>query len=189
MKRAEIERLLPEVFQRTLRPGSPTQTIVALMEALHRPDEDVLASLDSAFSPYQAPDRFVPFLARWVDLDRFFPPLSPGSAAEQSPRQPLPTGLGRLRELVLAATFLSQWRGTARGLCAFLETATGLQGYQIDEDIEAADGLPRPFHIRVRAPQEAHQQRILIERIIEQEKPAYVTHELQFGPLGRGDDK
>lgn len=189
MNRREIERLLPEVFQRTLHPGEPIGAIVELMEALHRPDEEVLATVDSAFNAYGAPDRFVPFLARWVDLDRFFPPLPPGTPPEEWPAQPLPTGLGRLRELIVAATFLSQWRGTVRGLRSFLETATGLRGFEIDQDVLAADGLPRPFHVRVCAPEEAVRHRALIERIIAQEKPAYVTHELQFGPAGRGEDK
>ena len=38
-----------------------------------------------------------------------------------------------------------------------------------------SDGRPKPFHIRVRAPQEAAPYRVMIERIIESEKPAYVT--------------
>jgi phage tail-like protein len=189
MKRREIERLLPEVFQRTLHPGEPLAVIVELMEALHRPDEDVLATIDSCFNAYRAPDRFVPFLAKWVDLDRFFPPRPPGTAPEDWPAPPFPTGLGRLRELIVAATFLSQWRGTARGLRSFLETATGLHGFEIDQEVLGTDGLPRPFHVRVRAPEEAARQLALVERIIAQGKPAYVTHELQFGPLGRREDK
>jgi phage tail-like protein len=189
MKRREIERLLPEVFQRTLDPGQPITALVELMEALHRPDEQALLTVDSFFNPYRAPDRFVPFLASWLDLDRFFAPLPPGTPREEWPARPLPTGLGRLRELIVAATFLSQWRGTARGLCSFLETATGIRGYEIYEDVLGEGGLPRPFHIRVRAPQEAAMQRTLIECIIAQEKPAYVTHELLFGPEGRGEDQ
>jgi phage tail-like protein len=189
MRRNEIERLLPEVFQRTLRPGGVISAIIELMEALHWPDEQVLAGVERAFSAYRAPDRFVPFLARWVDLDRFFPPPPAGTLAGEWSQPLLPTGLGRLRELIAAAAFLSQWRGTARGLRLFLETATGLHGFEIEESIAGADGLPRPFHIRVHAPEEAKLHRALIERIIAQEKPAYVTYELEFGLPGRGEDK
>jgi hypothetical protein len=39
----------------------------------------------------------------------------------------------------------------------------------------------RPFHIRVVGPAEAAVYQPLVERIIELEKPAYVTYELQFG--------
>jgi phage tail-like protein len=189
MRHSEIERLLPEVFQRTLSPGSPISALVELMEALHERDEQVLATVDCAFSAYRAPERFVSFLARWVDLDRFFPPPPPGALPGDWSPQSLPTGPGRLRELIAAAAFLSQWRGTARGLRSFLQTATGLHGFEIDERVAGADGLPRPFHIRVRAPEEAAPHRALIDRIIAQEKPAYVTYELEFGPAGQGEHK
>jgi hypothetical protein len=40
--------------------------------------------------------------------------------------------------------------------------------------------MPRPFFIVVRAPAEARRHQALIERIVEQEKPAYVTYQLIF---------
>jgi hypothetical protein len=81
---------------------------------------------------------------------------------------------------VAAAAYLSQWRGTARGLLRFLETATGLQGFIIEEQVLDPNGRPRPFHIRVIAPAEAAPYQVLLERVIEFEKPAYVTYELVF---------
>ena len=39
-----------------------------------------------------------------------------------------------LRELIAAAAQLSQWRGTAQGLQRFLETATGIEGFELDEE-------------------------------------------------------
>jgi hypothetical protein len=150
------------------------------MEALHRPSEEILGEVETTFMAYRAPQRFVPYLARWVDLDRFF--LASSNECPESneavPRRSI--GLGNLRELIAAAAYLSQWRGTSRGLVLFLETATGVQGFEIDEQVPAADGLPRPFHLLVRAPGGTETHRALIERIIEQEKPAYVTYELEF---------
>jgi hypothetical protein len=98
------------------------------------------------------------------------------------------TGLGRLRELVAAAVDISRWRGTARGLLLFLTTATGRTDFEVDEAVPGPDGLPRPFHVRVRAPSEVEAHRLLLERIIEREKPAYVTYELLFvqPPKGAG---
>jgi hypothetical protein len=61
---------------------------------------------------------------------------------------------------------------------AFLETATGSTGFQIDEHVPDAAGRPRPFHIRVTAPPEVAPHRAMVEQIIEREKPAYVTYEL-----------
>lgn len=166
MKSAEILRLLPGVFQRTARPGSPLAALLSVMEALHAPSEGVLENLDALFDPRRAPERFVPFLARWVDLDL-----------------PVTTGLGRLRELAAAGVELSRWRGTARGLLLFLSTATGRKDFEVDERVPGPNGLPRPFHIRVLAPGELAAHRPMLERIIELEKPAYVTYELHFTQL------
>ncbi len=182
MRRNEIEGLLPEIFQRTIRPGNPLFALLDVMELLHAPSEQVLERLDAFFDPYRAPDRLVPYLARWVDLERFLADSS-GGDGESAPGQvsdPFPSGTGRLRELIADVAFLSKWRGTAKGLLRFLETATGVQGFEVHERVLGSDGRPRPFHIRVRAPSETEIYRGLIERIIENEKPAYVTYELAF---------
>ncbi|MBO0781749.1 MAG: hypothetical protein J2P37_23265 [Ktedonobacteraceae bacterium] len=173
MKRTEIEHLLPGIFQRVSTEGTPLFALLEVMEALLAPDEAVLDQLDAFFDPYRTPDTFVPFLASWVDLERLLLEV-PGELAPP----PLPSGQGRLRELIAAATFLAQWRGTTKGLLRFLETAIGTQGFAIEEQVLGSDGRLRPFHIRIRAPQEAVPYRVLIERIIESEKPAYVTYEL-----------
>jgi hypothetical protein len=203
MKRNEIEQLLPEIFRRTVRPGNPLFTLLEVMETLHAPSEQVLAELDLYFDPYRTPDHFVPYLARWVDLNRFLSELpaperegETGTAAvpsllDQPPsllgqlpsllgQVPFPAGLGRLRELIAAAAYLSKWRGTARGLLHFLETAVGQEGFEIDEAVPGPDGRPRPFHLMIKAPADAERYRALLERIVEMEKPAYVTYELVF---------
>ncbi len=182
MQRAAIERLLPEVLRRTSQPGSPLCAVLEAMEDLHRPVEEVLDHLEGYFHPYHAPENCVPFLARWVDLGRL---VEEGGGAGPSERLAGAVGTGRLRELIAAAASLSRWRGTARGLCAFLETATGLDGFAIEEGVPGKHGEPRPFHVKVRAPKEALPFRRLIERIVELEKPAYVTYETEFGPPPR----
>src|SRR5690242_2420261 len=92
MQPAEIKRLLPEIFQRTSQPGSPLAALIEAMSGLHAPSEDALANLDRYFDAYRAPERFVPFLARWVDLDWLFA----GDAGESAT---YPPGTGQLREL------------------------------------------------------------------------------------------
>ncbi|HZU69823.1 MAG TPA: hypothetical protein VFA09_21300 [Ktedonobacteraceae bacterium] len=184
MKLNEIEQMLPGVFQRTVLEGTPLFALLEVMEDLHAPDEAVLDQLDAFFDPYRAPDTFVPFLASWVDLDRLL--LAVPEEFEETAPPPLPSGIGRLRELVAAATFLAQWRGTAKGLLRFLETATGVQGFVIEEQVLGPDGEFKPFHLRVRVPQEAASYRMMIERIVESEKPAYVTYELLV--MGKAQD-
>jgi phage tail-like protein len=173
-----IKQLLPGVFERTLRERSPLRALVHAMEALHEPAESILATLDSTFDPRRAPEAFVPFLARWVDLERLLVEHGQGARARRI-RPSISTGLGRLRELVAAAARLSKWRGTSRGLLDFLRTATGAEDFEIREN-EDSQGQPRLFHIVVCAPTSLESHRALIERIIDLEKPAYVTSELMF---------
>ncbi|MDH3210130.1 MAG: hypothetical protein OEM00_06250 [Burkholderiaceae bacterium] len=179
MRRTEIERLLPEVFRTTIADRSPLGALVDVMEDLHAPTENILGRLDGFFSPNRTEDRFVALLSRWAGLEHLFAhsALRSSAAAE---REPISTGLGRLRELIARAAYLSQWRGTARGLIAFLETATGASGFRVDELVKDQSGAVRPFHVRVFAPSAMTAHRPLIERIIEFEKPAYVTYEVQI---------
>ena len=191
MKRADIELLLPEIFRRTLPPpempqvesshpqdANPLALFLDAMELLHAPDEDVIAALDRYFDPYRAPDQFAAYLAGWVDLDDLWVANPQEFTAATVP--PFPAGVGRLRELIAAAAYLSRWRGTAKGLLKFLETATGASGFIIDEQVLDADDQPILFHIRVNVPAAAAVYRPLIERIISKEKPAYVTYEIRI---------
>lgn len=180
MKNEQIASMLPEVFRRTLQQGAPLQAVLEVMEDLHAPAEAALARVERNFNPYTAPDAFVPMLACWLDLDRFFSPRALEGIPDQSSPSPLASGLGRLRELIAVAVELSHWRGTAYGLRRFLETATGLQGFKIDDNIDADGNAMAPYHFRVVAPAAAARHARLIERIIEQEKPAYVTYELEI---------
>lgn len=179
MKPTEIERLLPGIFQRTATPGAPLSGLLDVMAQLHQPSETVLEQFDAVLDPYRAPSAFVPFIASWLDLERFLT-QRPEKLDSTTAEGLFATGSGRLRELIAAAAFLSKWRGTAKGLNRFLETATGIQGFAVEEQ---GDGQIRPFHIRIQAPEAALIYRPLIERIIELEKPAYVTYELDFNLL------
>lgn len=176
MKHQNIKRLLPEVFQRTDQPGSALYAILETMEALTEPAEDILQQVPDYFNPYLSPEKFLPFLASWVDLDRFFPSLQQPTIEQCSvPKQ----NYGNLRELILAAPKLSKLRGTSAGLKLFLETATGQTGFEIKENSEI-NGEKQAFHIEIIAQKKAKKHSSLIKRIIEQEKPAYVTYQLEF---------
>ena len=177
MKASQIKRLLPSTFQRAWTPSSPLAAILALMEDHHTPAESVLSRLNTFFDPRCAPDDFVPYLASWVDLEML---LDLSHAEEGSPTPTLSTGVGRLRELVANAAKLSHWRGTRTGLRLFLETATGATGFDINEAVRGSDGKVKPFHLVITASSELIPHRGLIQRIIELEKPAYVTYELVF---------
>lgn len=176
MQADRIARLLPEVYQRTIVPGTPIATLVELMEQLHEPVEQVLAHYADYFDAQRTPDRFVPYLARWVDLARW---LDDGSGE-------FDTGIGRLRQVVAAAPQLSRLRGTAQGLREALEWATGVVGVRIDTPRADAGARGRAFHIVVHLPAEARPYDSLVRRIVAQEKPAHVTADIVFAGADAG---
>lgn len=176
MEQEKIKTFLPAVFQRTIRDGNPAAAILDAMEALHAPSEKALAGLDRFFDARRAPDNFVPFLARWVDLNRVFETATDDGDAEWSLRPEM----GRLRELVASAAYLSQWRGTKKGLLLFLQIATGAENFEIEERVKDDEGRVRPFHLKIRVPATIETQKVLIERIVESEKPAHLTYQLEF---------
>lgn len=165
MKADKIEELLPWVFQRTLaQKDNPMHGFIHVMEQLHEPTEAAFADLHSYFNPYTTPERFLPFLAKMLDLDFYLMPLPPY----------LPTGINNLRNLVAQAIDLNQERGTNKGLERFLETATGINGFAIRE-------AKKPFHLQIRLPEAAKPYREFVEKIIRRERPAYTTFELVEG--------
>lgn len=181
MERERIAALLPQVMQRTRASGGLLDGLLAVMEAHHAPVETALANLDACFDPLRAHARFVPFLAHWVNLGRWTEDERRSATARRHSRAPqrmLPSP-ARLRLLVAGAAQLAKERGTKAGLVRFLETATGLTGYVVNEEVDAA-GKPRSFHCVVRAPAAARRLRDLVQQIIEAEKPAFVTYELAF---------
>ncbi|MCH8148138.1 MAG: hypothetical protein IH987_09135 [Planctomycetes bacterium] len=173
MNKADIETLLPMVYQISARAGTPTNAILEVMAQMHAPSEAVLAGLERFFDPRRTDDGFVSFLAQWVDL---------GSLLGATTTEPISTGIGRLRELVCAATELSRWRGTVHGLRRFLEIATGRCDFEIVERPLDEAGRVRPFHLLVILPDELKAHHRLIEEIVRAERPAYVTYELEYAP-------
>ncbi|MEV4136533.1 phage tail protein [Dactylosporangium sp. NPDC049742] len=151
MRHDDIVRLLPAVYQSAAQPGSVLTGLLDVMEAMHAPAERRLAAVDELFAAYRTPDAFLPFLLRCVAMDHI--------------GRSLPSG--RQRDLVARAGDLARRRGTAGGLCALLETVTGVPGFTVEE--------PRPFHVVVRVPDPARDQLSLIRLVVQQEKPAAVT--------------
>ncbi len=175
MRSAEIARLLPWTFRRTLAPGSPLDAVLASMEGLHAPSEGALGTVERYFDPRRAPDNFVPFLARWVDMERVLVGPAERYYGPGGVDEPLQSGVGRLRELVAAAADLSRWRGTAKGILRFLEVATGVGGFTVEEHVPG-----RPFFVVFTMPKAAEPFEAMIRRVIELEKPAHVDYELNL---------
>lgn len=181
MKRSEIEKFLPGIVQTTLPPGESENLLtmfLGLMELLHEPSEAIMEQLDIYFDPYRTP--FPIYLSSWLSLETLW--IDRPQDFVDRPFPEFPTGEGRLRELIAGVIDISKWRGTRRGMLLYLETATGIRGYDIDETVTGPDGRVIPFHIKVTMPPRAIAYRALVERIVVSEKPAYVTYELHPKP-------
>ena len=187
MDRARIARLLPETYQAAIPPepppGAPAArkkplvAVLEVMEVLQAPAESALATLDAHVDPLRAPPDFALMLARWLDLDRYLD-WTGGRAGEGAPRYA--AGLGRLRLLCLEAAELARWRGTRRTLERILTVATGVSGYAVQENPPDAKGVARSFHLRVVAPAAAKPLADLVRRIVDEERPAYTTYDIEF---------
>lgn len=166
MRPPSIERLLPAAYQRAAVPGSPLATLLEIMADLHAPDEALLENVEDLFDPYRTGDDLVGFLAGWVALDVV---RSGGPSAGPAAGSVAGPPIGRLRDLVAEGSLLAQWRGTRIGLRRYLEVATGVPGFAVDEPRR-----PR-FHFVVTVPAAAADQLDLVRRIVDHEKPAATT--------------
>jgi phage tail-like protein len=168
-----IAAYLPAVFREAIANDPTLQSLLEVMAGLQDPVETRLADLRAIFNPLVTDERFTLMLARWVDLvwlyanddDDVGSMLAAGTDSSIPP--------GRLRALIRASHVLAAERGTAKGLVRFLEIATGVKGFFIED--AAAGGAP--FHFFVHVPRAAAAQAALVARIVNAEKPAHATWE------------
>lgn len=184
MDRHHIPRFLPENFRFAAgRPDGAMAAMLAAMEALHEPDEAIIAGIDGYVSPYRAPDEFVMLQASWLGLDRYFD-WSGGRPGSGQPKYA--AGVGQLRLLTGEAAELLRRRGMHDTLLRFLELATGVPGFTIEDG--KPDGTSHPFHFTLRAPAAAQPLARLIARIVEGERPAHATYDIVIAPQPQAKD-
>lgn len=183
MEARRILRYLPENYQFAAADQQGLmQAMLKVMESLHAPVDRVLRSIDSYFDPFRAPEPFVLLQASWLGLDRYFD-WSGGSPGVGEARYA--AGIGQLRLLIAEFPALVRSRGTHRSLTRFLEVATGVRGFSV-EDGAAAGGA---FHILVQVPAGAAALVDLVCRIIAGERPAHATWEIRMIAEQPGDQK
>jgi len=173
MKQHRILRYLPENYQLAAADEhSVMRATLHVVEGMLDPVDELLRSLDSYFDPNRAPPAFVLLQATWLGLDRYFD-WSGGSPGVGEARYP--AGIDRLRMLIAEFPALVRSRGTHRSLIRFLEVATGLSGFTVEDGNQTGGA----FHIVVRVPANAAQLDDLIARIVAGERPAHATWEIQ----------
>lgn len=180
---------LPTIYQEVDFMGR----FLKIFEESFEPTVQALDALWAYLDPLTAPESLLPFLAHWVGWD-----LNAGMSPE------------RQRRCIRQAIEIYRWRGTKRGLRLYLQLATGLplgeglpEGEKPISILESfGDGMKlgqtrlgddaligggRAFHFRVhlKVPSTSSDPRIwiderLIRQIIDQEKPAFCTYDLQI---------
>lgn len=155
--------------------------------------EPIVQSLDLMWAhldPLTAPEALLPFLAQWVGWN-----IEPGIEVD------------RQRRLIRQAVELYRWRGTRRGLRLYLHWYTGLPlddhiSNEFDKHISITEpfggafvigettlaetavlGGGQPYHFCVRLRADRSLDEALIRRIIEQEKPAFCTYDLEIDSI------
>jgi phage tail-like protein len=181
MNKNEILNYLPQIFSLALKPGTPLEAILGMMEEMHDPGEKILESLHTFFDPRRTREKLVPFLAHWINIEwlltegQQWSPYNKGQYLET-----LTNGLGRLREIIANGAFLTKWRGTADGLSMFITIATGIEAIRIDQNPPDDFGNAIPFHINVLIDKSVKKLEQVIRIIVEQEKPAHLTYNIIF---------
>lgn len=170
MDRALITRFLPENYRSAATDRSALMGMLAAMEAMHEPVEQILETREAYVSPWRAPDPFVMMQAGWLGLDLYFD-WGGGRPGVGTPR--FRSGTDRLRLLVAIAAELNRHRGTRETLLSFLRVATGVEGFTV------SDG-PGAFHFTVHAPARARPFADLVNRMVAGESPAHATFDIVF---------
>lgn len=147
------------------------QRFLAGLDEVLAPVFCTLDSIEAYFDPFLAPDDFVVWLAEWVGLN-----LDENWSLE------------RRRAVVAQTVALSQWRGTARGLAAYVALYAGVEP-EIDESGAIAwsptPNAPVPgtadrrVTVRLRASDKAAFKRERIEAVVAAATPAHVTHRVE----------
>lgn len=169
---------LPEIYQEVDFIGR----FLAIFEQAFEPAVNQLQSLWAYLDPLTAPEGMLPFLAHWVGWP-----------------DDIHWGVDRQRRLIRQAMEIYQWRGTRKGLRLYLQLYTDLpddqiqiiesftQGFVLGGEtslgVTTLIGGGQPFHFTVRLQSHEPLEEALIRKIIDQEKPAFCTYDLDLLPL------
>ena len=153
---------------------------LSIFEQAFDPAVQTIDTLWAYLDPLTTPEALLPFLAHWVawDMDTRW-------------------SLDRQRHLIRNAITLYRWHGTRYGLRFYLHLYTGLPLQQINireifelgfvlgkthigEDSMLGGGRPYHFIVELRSEQPDQIDKQLVREIIEKQKPAFSTYEVNI---------
>jgi phage tail-like protein len=118
--RSSYQNFLPAIY----RAHDFTKRFLSIFEQAFDPVVQTIDTLWAYLNPLTAPEALLPFLAQWVAC-----PIDPRWSLEQQ------------RRLIHDAIPLYRWRGTRKGLQAYLHLYTGLDNNQIEIRDDTQHGL------------------------------------------------
>jgi phage tail-like protein len=137
-----------------------------IFESILGPVERTVDNIPHLFDPALAPSDVLPWLGSWLGL----------ALDERWPD-------ARRRELIKSAAELYHWRGTRRGLSEFIRLYTGIVPEIIEptlSQISSSRDLAFRFTVRLTVPADLEVDRVLLEQIIDAEKPAFAAGSLEI---------
>jgi phage tail-like protein len=166
---------LPAVFRQDEFMGR----FLGIFESVLGPLEGVADELPSYTDPSVCPEEILPYLAHWVAMEM----------GETWPAE-------RQRRILAVAAELHRWRGTRRGLKAYLGAVTGVtpllaentDGSRLGEDnrlgLSTRLGRPVPDCVTVTLPvlEGEEPDPVEVAALIEEQKPAHATYLLRIVP-------
>jgi phage tail-like protein len=169
---------LPAIYQEEEFIGR----FISIFEQAYDPAVETIDNLWAYLDPLTAPEALLPFLAHWVAWE-----LDPRWSSQQQ------------RRLIKNAIPIYRWQGTRWGLRFFLHLYTGLpldeehikitevfeQGFVLGKTLIGQDSMiggGRPYHFIVELhldyPNQVNE--AIVREIIERQKPAFSTYELDI---------
>ena len=148
---------LPGIYQESDFLGR----FLLIFEHIFSPVERTAGSTWAYFDAGLTPDEFLPWLGSWIGLL-----LDARMPAENK------------REVIRAAPELYRWRGTKRGLRAFLKLFTGIEPEIVEPtlaEIASNRSLAYRFTVRFVVPRGQELARSYVETLVEAEKPAFAA--------------
>ncbi len=137
-----------------------------IFEHVLSPIERTVDNIPWYFDPGLAPREFLPWLAQWVGL----------MMDERWPED-------RRRAVIAGAAELYRWRGTRRGLRAFLKLYVDVDPEIVEptaRQVAADRGQAFRFAVRITLPAGRSVDAALVEDIIELEKPAWAAYSVEI---------
>lgn len=186
--RSLYPQFLPAVYQEVDFIGR----FLKIFEQSFEPTVNTFQAMWAYLDPLTAPEALLPFVSQWVGW-----------------KNEAAWSISQQRSLIRRALEIYKWRGTRKGLQFYLHLYTGLpmhdstrSSYQQPIQIQGATrrgfvmgetalgaaaklGGGRPFHFSVKLcpPADRRLDETLVRTIIEQEKPAVCTYDLEISPI------